>query len=98
MLSRKAKHLALIAKNNISSQARFFATLRYAHNDRLLYVLVIKRLTVISAIEPVSLSKKDDIISWIMHIFGGIMLILAPKTAGAYTELVGIGPKLVQTH
>jgi len=37
MLSRKAKHLALAIGNHISSWARFFASLRYAQNDKLLY-------------------------------------------------------------
>ncbi len=53
----KAKHLALTAENGISSWARFFASLRCAQNDTLLYVLVNKRITTIDAIESVSLSK-----------------------------------------
>jgi len=36
MLSRKAKHLGLVLKI-IRSQPRFFASLRFAQNDKLLY-------------------------------------------------------------
>jgi len=56
MVSRKAKHLALAIGNHISSWARFFASLRYAQNDKLLYVFVNKGLMIISAIVLVSLS------------------------------------------
>jgi hypothetical protein len=58
MLSRKAKHLALAANNSTSSWARFFATLRYAQNDRLLYVFANKGITIIPAIILVGLSYK----------------------------------------
>ncbi len=57
MLSRKAKHLALAIGNHISSWARFFASLRYAQNDKLLYVFANKGLMIISAIVLVSLRK-----------------------------------------
>jgi len=45
------------AENGISSWARFFASLRCAQNDKLLYVLVNKRIMTIDAIESVSLSN-----------------------------------------
>jgi len=51
-----AKHPALTAENGISSWAGFFASLRCAQNDKLLYVLVNKRITTIDAIESVDLS------------------------------------------
>ena len=57
----KAKHLALTGENGISSWARFFTSLRCAQNDKLLYVLVNKRITTIDAIESVSLSKINKI-------------------------------------
>jgi hypothetical protein len=56
MLSRKAKHLALAAQNRIRSSARFFAALHFAQNDKLSYVLVNKRITVIVAMKSLSLS------------------------------------------
>ena len=52
----KAKHPALRAENGISSWARFFASIRCAQNDILLYVLVDKRIATIDAIELVSLN------------------------------------------
>ncbi len=57
MLSRKAKHLALPTNNSISSWARFFATLRYAQNDGLLYVFTNIGITIIPAIILVGLSN-----------------------------------------
>jgi len=56
MLSRKAKHLALAANNFTSSWARFFATLRYAQNDGLLYFFANTGITMIPTIILVSLS------------------------------------------
>jgi hypothetical protein len=72
MLSRKAKHLALAAQNRIRSSARFSpacpatarfaemrggqAALHFAQNDKLSYVLVNKRITVIVAMKSLSLS------------------------------------------
>ena len=66
MLSRKAKHLAWAAENNVSLRARFFATLRYAQtcpwakrrNDKVLYVIANKRIMTTVVIESVSLSKE----------------------------------------
>jgi len=52
----KAKHPALTVENGNSSWARFFASLRCAQNDKLLYVLVNRRIATIDAIESVSLS------------------------------------------
>jgi len=48
--------MALAIGNHISSWARFFASLRYAQNDKLLYVFANKGLMIISAIVLVSLS------------------------------------------
>ena len=39
MLSRQAKHLALAEEKTIDSLARFFASLRFAQNDKLPYSL-----------------------------------------------------------
>jgi hypothetical protein len=56
MLSRKAKHLAVAAEKAICSVARFFASLRFAQNDKGLYSLTNKRLIIIDVIVMVSLS------------------------------------------
>ena len=53
--------LALKAENDISLWARFFVSLRCALNDKLLYVLVNKRITTIDAIGSISLSKLIEI-------------------------------------
>jgi len=38
MLSRKAKHLALLVDMTVSAEARFFASLRFAQNDKVSYI------------------------------------------------------------
>jgi len=57
MLSRKAKHLALAEEKTICSYSRFFASLRFAQNDKGLYSFTNKIVTITNAIESVSLSK-----------------------------------------
>jgi len=57
MLSREAKHLAIGEEKTICSMARFFASLRFAQNDKLPYSLINERVTITNAIESVSLSK-----------------------------------------
>jgi hypothetical protein len=56
MLSRKAKHLAVAEEKTICSMARFFASLRFAQNDKLLYSLTNKTLIITNAVVSVSLS------------------------------------------
>jgi len=36
--SRKAKHLALVVDITVSAEARFFASLRFAQNDKVSYI------------------------------------------------------------
>ena len=57
MLSRKAKHLAAAREKTICSTARFFAPFRFAQNDKLLYSLINRRVTITNAIVSVSLSN-----------------------------------------
>ena len=56
MLSRQAKHLALAEEKPIDSIARFFASLRFAQNDKLSYFLMNEKGTIANTIESVSLS------------------------------------------
>jgi len=57
MLSREAKHLAVAEEKTICSMARFFASLRFAQNDKLLCSLTNKGLIITDVIVSVSLSK-----------------------------------------
>jgi hypothetical protein len=55
-LSRKAKHLAVAEEKTICSMTRFFASLRFAQNDKLLCSLTNKGLIITDVIVSVSLS------------------------------------------
>jgi len=55
MLSRKAKHLALVVDITVSAEARFFASLRFAQNDKVSYLLGSKILMIDNASVSVSL-------------------------------------------
>jgi len=55
MLSREAKHLAIAEEKTICSMARFFASLRFAQNDKGLYSLTNKGLIITNVIVSVSL-------------------------------------------
>jgi hypothetical protein len=57
MLSREAKHLAVAEEKAICSMARFFASLRFAQNDKGLYSLTNKTLIITNAVVSVSLSN-----------------------------------------
>ena len=52
----KAKHLALAAEKLIFSLARFFASLRFAQNDKVLYAFANKIIMISSDSKSVSLS------------------------------------------
>jgi hypothetical protein len=57
MLSREAKHLAVAEEKTIRSMAGFFASLRFAQNDKGLYSLTNKALIITNAVVSVSLSS-----------------------------------------
>jgi len=57
MLSRQAKHLALAEEKPIDSMARFFASLRFAQNDKLPYFLLNERVTITNTTESVSFGQ-----------------------------------------
>ena len=52
----KAKHLAVAEEKAIYSMARFFASLRFAQNDKLIYSLTNEGFIITNAIVSVSLS------------------------------------------
>jgi hypothetical protein len=57
MLSRKAKHPAIAEEKTICSMAGFFASLRFAQNDKLLYSLTNEELIITDVIVSVGLSN-----------------------------------------
>jgi len=57
MLSRKAKHLALGVDMTVSVKVSFFASLRFAQNDKVSYIPGSKILKIAKASASVSLSK-----------------------------------------
>jgi len=55
MLSHKAKHLDLVVDITVSAEARFFASLRFAQNDKVSYIFGSKILMIDNASVSVSL-------------------------------------------